>query len=357
MPSPKPQYLLAGSIGAELCGPLLDMEQIVHHLLTEGKLSRQQVFTLQSSLATARRVATQSQMLDRLAHLPIKQSHEHVQLDTQVRLALSENATLLQGRAVDLVHQLSPIEVVLDPGLLETLLHAALSWIARPGHRLTIHLELQRSTGFALLSFKAKPTVLSSQTEGVGQPEPYRLSWWLLVESASLAQIQHRYSEVGRQLQLDLTFVRTKHHLAQLACANPDRSGDSWRSSESKGFTRHRALLVTTDPQLQAEVEGICRDNEWLVDVAESAVQAQGCSELGRPQLLIVDQRLNGEAIRAVHNGMRHPDHPVLAVEIVQDLGTLTPPGWIEDPKYRIGHANLHAHLSRILLGESASPG
>jgi hypothetical protein len=196
-PPPRPEYLLAGSIGAELSGPLLQMEHIVQQLLSTGRLSRQQVNALVSSLGTARRIAAQSQLLDRLAHSPIRQSHEHVALDARLRQALAENAGMLQSRAVDLVHQLQPVEVVLDPSLLETVLHAALSWMARPGYRLSISLEMQDWPQHALLNFKARPTVSDSTAPAPLAP-PYRLSWWLLVESAALARIPVQHSESPR---------------------------------------------------------------------------------------------------------------------------------------------------------------
>ncbi|MDD0812337.1 hypothetical protein PSQ20_18445 [Curvibacter sp. RS43] len=350
-PSPRPEYLLAGSIGAELSGPLLEMEHIVQHLLGTGKLSRQQVTALMASLGTARRIATQSQLLDRLAHSPIRQSHEQVALDARLRQALADNAGLLQSRAVDLVHRLQPVEVLIDPGLLETLLHAALSWMARPGYRLTVTLELPSWPPHGLLSFKARPTVSDSSPHSTHQPEPYRLSWWLLVEAAAHAQIPIQHNESNQQLTLSLEFKRTVQQLGQSVPMELQGSPDSsWSSSHARGLTSPRLLLVTADIGLQEDVEQICAASGLQVDTVISAERARRACDGDRPQMLIVDQRLNCEALDTLRQTLLTHDSRFPTVEITAEQHTLTMASWMDGAVVRISRGSLHAQLPAVLV-------
>lgn len=348
-PPPRPEYLLAGSIGAELSGPLLEMEHIVQQLLTTGKLSRPQVNALMSSLGTARRISTQSQLLDHLAHSPIRQSHEHVALDARLRQALADNAGMLQSRAVDLVHRLQAVEVILDPSLLETVLHAALSWMARPGYRLSITLEMQRMPEHALLSFKARPTVSDSNPEHTHAPAPYRLSWWLLVESAALAQIPIQHTESAQNLGLVLEFTRT---VKQLEKANPvelSNGTDSWASSHSRLSAGQRILLVTADASLVDIMTPLCRSSQVILESVNSPEQAKALCEAERPQMLIFDQRLNGVGLESIRRQLLIADPQMPMLEVTDDQHSLTMTSWVDDSIERINRDNLTNKLPSVI--------
>ena len=351
-PAPRQEYLLAGSMGAELSGPLLEMEQIIQQLLSTGKLSRQQINSLLLSLGTARRIATQGQMLDRLAHNPIKESHEQVQLDARMRQALADNGSLLQSRAVEIKQRLSPVEVVLDPGLLETLLSAALSWMARPGYRLLISLEQRPPSQHGLLSFKGRPTVSAGYVSNPLQTEPYRLSWCLLCEAASRLQVEVRYHETGSQLMLTLEFSRTLGRLEQLTQPDMDSGGDSWGSSHSRGLIRHRVLLISDEPTLCLDVERICAAAHLLLQVAHTSEQARLCWDLEAPELVILDLRLGTDACAALRRLVETRAPSVSLIEICDEQHSLDMPSWSADQSKLINLSNVRARLPHILAGE-----
>jgi len=348
-PPPRPEYLLAGSIGAELSGPLLEMEHIVQQLLTTGKLSRQQVNALMSSLGTARRIAGQSQLLDHLAHNPIRQSHEHVVLDARIRQALAENAGMLQSRAIDLVHHLQAVEVILDPSLLETVLHAALSWMARPGYRLNITLEMQKMPEHAILNFKARPTVSDSNPEQKHFSAPYRLSWWLLVEAAALAQIPVQHSESTQNLSLSLEFSRTVKQLEKNNPLDDATSADSWASSHSKLPSGQRVLLVTADAHLVQLMTTLCQASHFVVESVDIPEQAKISVATERPQLVVFDQRLNSVGLEGVRRELNASDPQLPMLEVTDDQHSLTMASWVDDTVERINRDNLNTKLPSVL--------
>lgn len=351
-PPPRADYLLAGSMGAELSGPLLEMEQIIQQLLQTGKMSRPQISSLLLSLSTARRIATQAQMLDRLNHNPIRQSHERVQLDARLRQALAENDNLLQSRAVEIKQRLHPIEVVLDPGLLETLLNAALSWMARPGFRLLLTLESQPLTLHGLLNFKARPTVSAGFTPNAHQTEPYRLSWYLLNEAASRLQIPIRYNDTGTQLQLTLEFTRTQHQLERLTQQELVESGDSWSSSHSRSAGTPRVLLVSSDPALALDIEGICSDLHTLLQVAHSVEQSLKYGSTEAPDVLIVDLRLGENACQSLHEHFAEQSPALPYLEIADEQHSLAMASWSLNPHKRISLVQVRAQLPQVLVQE-----
>lgn len=349
-PPPRPEYLLAGSIGAELSGPLLEMDHIVQQLLTTGKLSRSQVNALMSSLGTARRIAAQSQLLDHLAHNPIRQSHEHVALDARLRQALADNAGMLQSRAVDLVHRLQAVEVILDPSLLETVLHAALSWMARPGYRLSITLEMQSMPEHALLNFKARPTVSDSNPGHAHASAPYRLSWWLLVEAAALAQIPIQHTDSEQNLGLMLEFRRTVKQLEKSSPLDLSSGTDSWASSHSKLPNGQRILLVTADAGLVDVIASLCQSSShFILDSVSSPEQAKARCEIDRPHMLIFDERLNGVGLESVRRELLAADPQMSVLEVTDDQHSLTMTSWVDGAIERINRDNLTNKLPSIL--------
>ena len=125
-PAPAPDYELVATMGRQLSGPVANMQSIVQALLDTGKISRRKVQMLQGELASIRRLSMQGQQLRRLVQSPLRQSHERVRLDQMLLQALDEHTEAFKLQAVELVQRIRPVEIILDPGMVTSLVNAAL---------------------------------------------------------------------------------------------------------------------------------------------------------------------------------------------------------------------------------------
>ncbi|KAF1044853.1 hypothetical protein [Xylophilus sp.] len=352
---PAVEYVLAGALGAQLSQPLSSMEDILHELLSSGRISRPQVQSLLASLGVARGVARQSQQLARLAQGPLRQSHEQIDLDEVVRQALQDRSALFLARDVEVLPRLRPVEVVLDPGLLAGLLDAAFAWATAQGTRMVVSLEVRDEPQRALLQFKVLPRDAGS---GTANADPAgALSWHLLAALAQAMGVAVNHQRSAAQLLLGLEFDRTVAQLQSLGLGDAETMTDSIIShpyAESRSFAAMRVLLATADAQLRADAEQICRSFSLPVEHADSPEAAlRRCSTSDGPRLVILDARLQNGIAADAWRARLHAARPGLVViDIVEDAPALAMPGWLGEPVVRVGLHALAAELPQVLAQE-----
>lgn len=348
-------YELAGVIGLQLSEPLADMQRIVHDLISTGKISRAQVQELSGAIETARRVAMQSQQLARLARGRLRQSHERLALDTVVKQALAERSQFFHQRGIELVQRIKRVEIIVDPGLLSSLIEAGIDWASGRGHRLTVSLDVKNWPEHALLVFKAtQPPNAQAATDAAAEEEVEKLSWHLLAEigqsiGASLDRVKSPEESV-----VMVEFPRTVKQLEGLTAVEMDLGGDSWMPSESKTLGGHHLLLVTGDQDLRAEVVEVCKNMGLAIDHAGDSELAVRCCEVKRPHMIIIDERARDDRFERLHQELvRHePNFP--SIEIVSESNTLAMASWMSNSATRVSRNSLRAQLPQVLVLELA---
>ena len=90
---------------------------------------------LQQRFSTHREVAERrandaSQQITRLAGGRLRQSHERLSLSDIVLDVLNSQAIAFRARGLEVRHHIKPIEVIVDPGLLSSLVGVAVDWAA-----------------------------------------------------------------------------------------------------------------------------------------------------------------------------------------------------------------------------------
>ncbi len=350
----RPDYVLAGVIGLQLSEPLADMQRIVHDLISTGKISRAQVQELSGAIETARRVAMQSQQLARLSRGRLRQSHERLALDSVVKQALAERHQFFHQRGIELVQRIKRVEVIVDPGLLSSLIEAAIDWASDRGHRLTVSLEIKHLPEHGLLVFKSTRTAPSGLGGPAVEDEFEKLSWHLLTEIAlSIGAALDRVKSADESV-LTIEFPRTVKQLEGLTAVEMDLGTDSWMPSESKTLAGHQLLLVTADESLRDDVVDICGNMGLVVDCVESSEEAANTCKTEKPHMLIVDERVRDAGFDMLWQELlRHnPNFPT--IEIASDANTLAMSSWMSDSMTRVSRGSLRAQLPQVLVLELA---
>ena len=343
---------LAGVIGSELSEPLAAMQYVLHAFTHARSISHSQITLLESSLQAARTVAMQSQQIARLAGGRLRQSHERLKLDELLRDALLQRTNIFRQRGVEIYQSLKPVEVIVDAGLLFSLIETAIDWAMSVGHRLVVTLEMKNWPEHGMLLIKASEAV-GGGVSREGLPESETLIWYLFSEIAHAMGVSIDRVTSTNEVSVMVEFPRTVRRLEGLTAVEVDTNDDSV-NSESKPLAGHRVLLITDDKKLRFDTELVCRAMGLVVDAALNTSQGVRICERDVPHLVIIDQRVRDHIFDELREDLRRTDPNFPFIEIATESNTLEIAGWMSDSMTRLSRDTLSTQLSPILVMELA---
>ena len=346
------EMTLAGVIGSQLSEPLAAMQYVLHELDRTRHISKSQMQLLKLSLDSARAVAMQSQQITRLAGGRLRQSHERLKLDELLRDALLARTKTFQQRGVELYHSLKTVEVIVDAGLLSSLLDAALDWALSMGRRLVVTLEIKNWPEHGMLHIKASESVASGAFNDDRQGGD-TLGWYLLSEIARAMGVSIDRVNTASDVSLMIEFPRTVKRLEGLTAVEVDTEGDSL-DSEYKSLAGHRLLVITNDERLRLEVLAVTRTMGLVVDFSPTSAKAVRCCEIDKPHMLLIDERLRDHVFEELYQDLKKIDPNFPFIEIASEANTFEVAGWMSDSMSRVSLDVLREQLPYVLVMELA---
>jgi hypothetical protein len=348
------EFAVAGIIGSELSGPLATMQLVIQEFNRTRRISRTQMALLVEAIEVAHKVAKQSQQLSRLAGGRLRQSHERLGLHEILESALRERSEDFRQAGVELYRNIKPVEVIVDPGLLSSLVDAALDWALDRGQRLVVSLDIKNWPEHGVLIIKATQTVAAGGVRSEGLEDGDTVGWHLLNQIGQAMGVTiDRVTSTGEGTVL-IEFPRTVRQLEGLTAVEVDMGGDSSFHSESKPLAGMRILLITGDEALRATVKLLCRTMGLVMDSVPTTRQAERFCELDRPHMILVDGRLRDERIDELRRELHLTDPNFPFVEIADESNTLEMASWMSDSMTRVSRDSLRAQLPTILVLELA---
>ena len=344
-------YALVGQFGAEMAEPINTMHNIVQDFNQSRHMSHAQMALLVSSVETALKVTRQSQQIARLAEGRLRQSHERIRLDDLLHQTLTDLSPALQARGIEIHRNIKPVEIIIDPGLLSSLVEAALTWSCSQGKRVVVSLGIKNWPEHGILAIKA------SNPPGTGGApvQSDTLVWQLLVLTARVMGVTlEREITTNGEAMLLMEFARTVKQLEGLTAVEMDASGDSSFHNGTKPMAGMRLLLISNDPMVRAEVDEAGRLLGLLVDKVPSVEQAQRYVKLGMPHLVIIDERLNDDSFIRLQNDITSTDPNLGFIEIADESNTFEVSSWMSDSMTRISRDVMRAQLPSVLTLELA---
>lgn len=347
-------YVIAGIIGAQLSEPLSIMQSVVQEFARTRNISRSQMHQLQTAIESARTVAKQSQQMARLAGGRLRQSHERLSLDQVISEALEQRAEAFQARAVELHCNLKPVEVIVDPGLLTSLVDAAIDWGCEFGRRLVISLEMKNWPEHGIFMLKASESVAEGGMNSERAGEQDTLSWHLLTQIGKAMGVAVDCVASRDEGILMIEFPRTVRQLEGLTAIEVDGGGDSAMHSESKPLAGHRVLVICTDESLIATIKMICREMGLVLDTVPSPSRAIRFCELDIPHMIIIDERLRDWQLDELRRDLHKIEPNLPFLEIADASNTLEMASWMSDSMTRVSRDSLRSQLPSIMVLELA---
>ena len=348
---------LIAVIGEMLSGPLEAMQSLIDQLSKEGTATPAHINYVQGALAVVRSVSRQSQQIARLGGGRLRQSHEKLKLDDLLRNSLVDRQALFRQHGVELQHNLKPVEVIVDAGLLVCLVDAALEWSLSMGRQLVVTLEMKNWPEHGLLNIRAKGGIATGldNTAHVGD-ESDTLAWYLLVETASVMGVSVDRAVAESESTLTLEFPRTVKRIEGLTSVEID-TGQGHHSGDTKPMAGHRVLVITNDNLLRHEIQNAASSMGLVVDfVLDSRLGMRFC-ELDIPHMVIIDERLRDDIFDELSEELRKTDPNYPFIEIASESNVLEMAGWMSDSMTRISHDGLRNQLVPILAMELAKVG
>lgn len=346
-------FMLSGSIGEQLSEPLAAIDQVVQDFTRTRSISRSQIKTLREGIAAAQRIAMQSQQIARLAAGRLRQSHERLSLDSIVNHALDDRAKAFKHSGLEVHRSLKSVDIIVDPGLLTSLVETAIDWAAERAQRLSVTLEIKNWPENGLLWLKASQAVATNNgNEAVELRDS--ISWYLLSQIAQVMGVTvNRVGSAG-EVMLMIEFTRTVKQLEGLTAVEVHGPGDSTFMSESKPMAGHRLLLVTTDDFLRANVNLICRGMGLTLDTVPTTIQAVRFCEMDKPHMILIDERLRDPYFDELHKDIHRYDPNLPFVEIADQPDLLEMASWVSGSMTRVSRDSVKLQLGTIIVFELA---
>src|SRR6478735_5296525 len=174
-------FQVPGVIGVELARHSAAIDHVLQAFRKTRSITRSQMETLRQSTASIHRIALISQQLSRLAAGRLRQSHERVGLDALIGQVLKDNDYRYYEQGVVFEQRLQPVEVILDPGLLMSLLEMAFDCAARHGQVIAVFLKIKNWPEHGLLTLRCRQHVSTADPQAAVE-EP--LEWVMLLQLA-----------------------------------------------------------------------------------------------------------------------------------------------------------------------------
>jgi hypothetical protein len=354
-PSRIDPWTVPGIVGMELARQWEHLNAIGGDLRRTQAASRGQLRALADVARRIRYLAMQSQQLSRLAGGRLRQSHERIDLKAMIEQVAADNKRDYTARALELDLQLQPVEVIVDPGLLHSLVETGFDCVARYGSAIGVFLKVSNWPEHGVLEFRARERV-SMGADGQAPPRDdsaESVAWVLLAQLAQTTGVLLRRETLSGHLSVTLEFPRTVKRLEGLTAVEFD-GGDFSAMSESRPMAGHRLLLVSADAWVQEEVRSICRDMGLVMDVAPTVRQAVRQCELDKPDGLIIDERLHDQSFDELREDLLRYDVNYPCVEVASAPNIVEIASWMGNGMSRISRDALRKQLPSLLVMELA---
>lgn len=346
---------LAEAIGRELASRLDLLQRLVDEACGPAGGLKAHAAAIDEALQACRQIAQRSQQLARLAGGRLRQSHERLWLHTVMHDVLAQRAPVLARGGVQLRHQLRPVEVIVDPGLLVGLLEAAVDWAAAQGQALRVTLAIKHWPEHGVLVLKASAPVQVAAAAGQ-MPEVDGLSWHVLCQTAQAMGVLVERITAADHAVVRMEFPRTVRQLEGLTAMEMELDAASATPSsfhsESRPMAGLRVLLLSADPSLRSEVEDVCRQMGVTLDCTPTSRQATRFCELDLPQGVLVDQRLQDEVFEELRQDLLRIDAHFPVVEISAEPNMFEVSSWMGHSASRISRESVQARLGAVLALE-----
>lgn len=338
-------------VGREVAEPLSSALERVIQLTTTGRIDRDGLRQLRAEIERARRVGIVSQQLARFASKRLRQSHERLNLANTLQSVLTHRQREIASRGIHVKQSTRPIEVLVDPALLFSLLNAVLDWAveaARSAVDLRVDLKTWPVHGRISCSFAHAGADDATPDHGSALES---VNWHLVQQIARAMDLEMDREDSAARVKLVLEFPRTVNdELEGLTTVELDH-GDS-SSLNSKPLAGSQVLVLAARREVRVKVRNAIANMGLIVDFVASVDEAVDFCRDGLPHAIIFEGVLRGERLDQLADDIRAELPSFSFIEIVEEGNAFEISGFNGMSHARVGRDSLQHSLPSALVFE-----
>lgn len=349
---------LITQIGYEIAGPLTAALERVTELTTTGRIDRQGLRALRSEIERARHAGMVSQQLARFASGRLRQSHERLHLTQTLQSVLTHRARETQARGIQVKQVMRPVEVIVDPSLLFSLLNTVVDWVlecAQSNIEIRLDMKPWPQHGRITCRFAHQQVDLADGAEDQPHEAEGRsldsLTWHLLEQTARTMGLEVQRKVETPQVTLTLEFPRTvNEELAGMSTMELDHGFGS--SLNSRPLAGSHVLVVASRRDVRIQIREAIRNMGLVLDFVNSVDEAQDFCREGLPHGIIVEAVLRGERFDQLADDIRSEVPEFVFIEIVEEGASFEISGFSGSGFARVGRDAIMSSLPSALVFE-----
>lgn len=341
---------LTAQIGREVAEPLSAALERVIQLTTTGGIDREGLRALRNEIERARRIGVVSQQLSRFASKRLRQSHERLDLAQTLQSVLTHRAREANARGIQVRQSTRPIEVLVDPALLFSLLNALLDWaieLARSTIDFRVDLKDWPAHGRVRCSFGHEP-----ERSAVGEPTGGdSLNWHLLSQIARTMGLPLQRESDAARLSMTLEFPLTvNEELEGMTAIELDHGDPS--TLNSKPLAGSQVLVLAARREVRVQVREALANMGLLIDFVGSVDEAADFCREGLPHAIVFEGVLRGERLEQLADDIRAELPGFSFIELVEEGNAFEVSGFNGMNHARVGRDGLQQALPSALVFE-----
>ncbi len=294
------------------------------------------------------------QQISRLAQNQVRQSHEKLSLQEVTQGLLTERQAEYTARGVLVNTRYKSVDIIVDPGLLVSLIASALDWVTEFGTVVRLATSMKNWPQHGQLSLIASQGVRLQSDIDNKSVVNQSIAWHLLQQTAQSMGVGLEMNETVNERSLMIEFPRTVVALEGMTIMEMDAgsASDSFGSVNSNFIAGHQVLLISADYSFYRQVRDICKGLSLVCEQAPNVETAERMCEQRVPHLIMCDEALADERYDALLEDLeRHsPGFPTIMVGEGDHGFELS--GWSSSNRSRISRNQVVEQLPSALTIE-----
>jgi hypothetical protein len=325
------------------------------YLVGAGRLRHSEAKALGDAMHQLRASSLRAQQITRLAGGRIRQARERVDLAELVRQVLHDRAPEIEAAGSTVTSDLEPVEVLLDPPVAASLVHAILDWATSFSKQIHLMLAPAEFAGPAQLKVRitTPPPAQAANAGGerrAARPRARRLNdglhWTLLRQIAASSGLELQRSRMDGAALLSVSFPRTFLSTAGVACLDLTEQGAA--NSLRPGWV----LVLAQDERVRTESLDALRNMGIDALAASNVWQARAVMRATRPDVLVAAWDVPAADVARFREDVLGGEERCPLVEITREPPSFHLSGFDRFETPKVGRDQLTAELPSTVLFE-----
>ncbi len=338
---------ILGTIGEEFSQHLTNAMEMVDYVVANPRSLAANLTQTHFLLDSLRRKGMALQQISRLAQNRVRQSHEKLSLPQVAQGVLDERQAEFAAMGMVVNTRYKPVDIIVDPGLLVSLIVGALDWVTEFGSVVRMDTSMKNWPQHGVLSFTAAQGVRTQADIDRNAAVNQSIAWHLLQQIAQAMGVGLEMDETVTKRSLTIEFPRTVVALEGMTIMEMDAgpSNSSFGTVNSNFIAGLQVLLISADYAFINQVRDICKSMSLRFEQAPSVEKAERMCEQQVPHLIVCEETLCDERYDALLEDLqRHtPGFPTILVS--DDSHGFEFSDWSGNSKSRVSRAQIAEQL------------